>query len=94
MSIFDITPISLPSEEAEASKRLTEIRFEALVRMFDFADRKIKSQKPPPPQWFKIEQRLTLEFVRHASAKEIGEHIKRMYCELEDRIIQYEKENK
>lgn len=83
-----------------AKCRLAEIKFEALVRIFDSGVRSVRQpaimwfmkdhQKPLPPQLFKIEFRLTLETIKFGSPEEIGRIVKHYYNQLEEHIAQYE----
>lgn len=91
----EVQQVYLPDEIESAKKRLAEIRFDCLVRMYDFAKQGTKGGvlqqiKPKPPQWFKSEARLSLELIKYGTEQEIGRLVKGMFIELEDRIRQIE----
>ena len=79
---IEIKPVS----EMEADTRqVCEIRFDCMVTMHDVA------YDVATPQWFKSNTTLTLEFIKDAEPKLIGEHIKQMFHQLEQTIEQYER---
>jgi hypothetical protein len=85
-----------PFEMEEAQYRHASIRFDCLVKMFDFGQ--IESQSgiflqksiPRQPQWFKSELRLDLETVAYADPYVLGKAIKDAYNKLKHHIEQYE----
>jgi hypothetical protein len=85
--------------EAEALPGLCEIRFDALVRMYDMGFDKTKSplpirirmEVPRKPQWFKNSQTMTLHAIRNGDEYSIGRMIKEQFRQLELHIEQYEK---
>lgn len=84
-----------PSEIDESKKRLCEIRFECLVKMFDvgyYQERGFLNIPvgKPHPQMFKLETRLTLEAIKHCDEYQLGKIIKDAYRQLESHISQYE----
>jgi hypothetical protein len=86
----------LPNEMDEAKYRTMSVRFECLVKMFDFAQKEPKSSfffmesKPLPPQYFKSEIKLTMELVANADPYTLGIVIKQAYNNLKRHIDQYE----
>lgn len=82
-----ISKACLPSEIEQAHKRITAIRFDCFVKMFDFA-----KAKGRPPQSFKMEMYMTLEFIRYGNEFDIGKAIKDAYRKLEKTIDDYEKQ--
>lgn len=90
---IEITPAYPQGEEFN---RLMEIRFECLVRAFDFGQREERgiftsgSSKPRPPQWFKVEKKITLEGIKSADPYELGCSIQEMLKLLEAHIDKYE----
>lgn len=91
MSKSDIKPVS----EIEADqRRLCEIRFDCHVTMHDSGTRETKgflqSSKSLPPQWFRINSKITLESIKYGNEVELGTQLKQMYHELQAAIAQYE----
>lgn len=86
----------LPNEIDEAKHRMASIRFDCLVKMFDYGQIQPKSPMPfvhrkaLPPQWFKSEMTLTMELVAHASPYELGMAIKDAFTKLQRHINEYE----
>jgi hypothetical protein len=84
-----------PNELEEAKSRTANIRFDCLVKMFDYGQRQIGGvflsvPKSLPPQWFKCEMKLTLELVAEADPYTLGMAIKEAYLRLKHHIEQYE----
>lgn len=95
MSGIRISKVEDPQEEWLAKQRMTSVRFDALVRMFDSGQIQPKggflhTPKPLPPQYFKCESSLTMEFVKDADPHTLGSILKKMYAELEEHIHKYE----
>lgn len=82
--------------EGETGQHVTHIKLEALVTM-DCVGQKasraslFRTAKPRDPQYFKLENKLTLEYIKNTDPLTIGMHIKDMYRQLMDAISQYEK---
>jgi hypothetical protein len=78
--------------EVGNNQSMCEIRFDCIVRMFDCGFKEMKrglfeSQKRSlQPQWFKLENKLTLEFLKNSSDMEVGYAIKQMFKNLTDHI--------
>ena len=92
---------SVPGFEAEELPRMCEIRFDCLVTMFEagYIERKKETvsmipETPQKPQWFKIQNKLTLNAIRYADEYTIGLRIKQMLKQLDDHIDKYKKELK
>jgi hypothetical protein len=87
-----------PVSEMEAdTRRLCEIRFDCMVTMHDAAFKKYKGMwgqenQSKKPQWFKANQTITLEEIKHADPYELGMRIKEMFHRMEDIINKYENE--
>lgn len=94
----EVENVFLPNEVEQASKLLTEIRFDCLVTLYDYGQITPKvsmpflQRKPLPPQYFKLNQALTLDFIRTANEWEIGKVIKDSYMIIQNHIKQYEKQ--
>jgi hypothetical protein len=93
---INIEPIS---EHLANTERLCEIRFDCLVTMHDYGYPIIKNSTFIPgevrsktPQWFRANQNITLEFVKHTDPYVLGMLIKEMFRRLEDTIKKYENE--
>jgi hypothetical protein len=91
---IEIKPV--PEMEAD-TRRLCEIRFDCMVTMHDAAFKKYKGMwgqenQSKKPQWFKANQTITLEEVKHADPYELGMRIKEMFHRMEDIINKYENE--
>ncbi len=91
----EISPVYAPIEIELAKMRMTEIRFDCIVKMYDCGTREVKgfmpyASKSLPPQWFKAQNKLTLEFIVNSDERTIGRVIKEMYNQLEGHIKQYE----
>ena len=90
--------ISYPSpDEMDIAKyRTMNIRFDCLVKMFDYGQIEPRSlmpfaqPKPLPPQWFKSELKLTMELVSDADPYHLGMIIKQAYQKLKNHIEVYE----
>jgi hypothetical protein len=78
-----ITPIS----ESEAKPSLCEIKFEALVTMYEMG---MGTHRQAKPQWFRSECKMTLESIRHSDEYAIGRQIKTMLDQLDFHIKNYE----
>ncbi len=93
-----ISGVLNPNEIEMARFRNMEIRFQCLVKMFDSGFVQRKNPMPflpattPPPQWFKSETKLTMEFVEYADAETIGRVIKEAFYKLKNHIESYEQE--
>jgi hypothetical protein len=91
---IEIKPVS----EMEAdTRRLCEIRFDCMATMYDAAFKKYKGMwgqenQSKKPQWFKANQTITLEEIKHADPYELGMRIKEMFHRMEDTIKKYENE--
>ena len=90
----NISPV--PDFEAEQLPRMCEIKFDCLVTMFETGYKNQKGfsiipETPQKPQWFKIQNKLTLESIRYADEYTIGRRIKHMLEQLDKHIDQYEK---
>ena len=88
-------------EEGKLNPRLCEIRFDALVTMYDVGQKVIKenrlfnsSEKVLPPQWFRSRNKITLEAIKNYSDYELGRMLKEMYFQLEQHINKYEEYRK
>ena len=87
-----------PTSEIEvgSNQRMCEIRFDALVTMYDFGQRIVRggvlgfSEKPREPQWFKSSFRLTLENIKYSNEYDLGKQLKIMLEQLEQHIKKYE----
>ena len=94
MNNLEITTVS----EMEAdTTRVCEIRFDCLVTMHDVGFKKYKGvwgheEQSKKPQWFKANQTITLEEIKHADPYELGMRIKEMFHRMEDTIDKYENE--
>lgn len=93
---INIEPIP---EHIANTERLCEIRFDCLVTMHDCGYPIIKNSTFIPgevrsktPQWFRANQKITLEFVKYADPYALGMQIKEMFRRLEDTIKKYENE--
>lgn len=92
MNNLEITKVS----ELEANTtRVCEIKFECMVTMHDVGHKKYKGawgqeKQSKTPQWFKANQKITLEGVKHADPYELGMRIKQMFHQMEDTIKKYE----
>lgn len=88
-----------PLEIEQAQSRLAEIRFECLIKMFDFGviekerGLRLVEKKPMPPQWFKLQQKMSLEFIKFGDEYSIGRAIKEAFMKLEHTINEYENGN-
>jgi len=97
MSETNIETVSNPNELEIAKYRMMDVRFDCLVRMFDSGQIQPKSslpfveREPLPPQWFKLETKLTMEFVEGADPYQIGMAIKESFWKLKKHIEDYEK---
>ena len=94
MEKIEIKPVP---EAVADTRRLCEIRFDCLVTMHDVAFKKYKGvwgqeNQSKKPQWFKANQIITLEEVKHADPYELGMRIKEMFHRMEDTINKYENE--
>jgi len=94
------TKIEQVSEEEVGSlQSMAEIRFDCLVKMFDSKTKEIENfgglglpihrEVARKPQWFKCQQTLTLESIRHGSEYELGSMLKIMLRKLELHMEQY-----
>lgn len=89
-------------DEAEALPAMCEIRFDALVKMYDMGFNKTKiplllrmrMEIPRKPQWFKNTQRMSLEAIKHGDEYSIGRMIKEQFRQLELHIELYERHGK
>ena len=87
----DVTSIS---EQEADTRRLLSIHFDCIIKGYDYGQKEIfngilSTSKNLPPQWFKLESHLSLEFVKTATEEEIGQTIKEMLHQLEEAINQY-----
>ena len=88
--------------EAEALPGMCEIRFDALVKMYDMGvDQskgpipfRIRREIPREPQWFKSTQRMSLDAIKHGDEYSIGRMIKEQFRQMEAHISQYEQYGK
>jgi len=90
MENLEITPI--PEIEADQTK-MCKIRFDCLVTMYDVGFRKYKGmlgQHQQSPQWFRAQQEMTLESIKHTDPYILGMRIKDMFNQLDATIKQYE----
>lgn len=94
MDNLEITRVHEPEAD---TRRVCEIRFDCLVTMHDVAFKKTKTgpfglieKQSKTPQWFKANQTITLEEVKHADPYELGMRIKQMFHQMEDTIDKYE----
>lgn len=84
--------------EAKVNLGCTEIRFDAIVTMYDSGQREITNSgifgfnqsKTLPPQWFANRRKITLESIKYLDAYTLGNVLKDMYRELDIHIKQYE----
>lgn len=85
-----------PSEIDEAKYRTMSVRFDCLVKMFDYGQIEPRipmpfvQRKALPPQWFKSEMKLTMELVADADPYTLGMAIKQAYQKLKEHIELYE----
>lgn len=81
---------SLPEYERKVS--MAEIRFDAIVKMYDTGTRQTHGSifgspsKQLPPQLFVIEAKFTLEGIRYADEYSLGRQLKEMLHQLETHI--------
>jgi len=100
MEQVTVTPVYLPNEVEIAKFRMMDIRFDCLVRMYDNGQVERKSlmpfvqSKPLPPQWFKSEMKLTMEFIEDADPYQLGVAIKKQWQKMKDVILDYEQSGK
>jgi hypothetical protein len=93
---MNIYPVLKPSEIEEAKTRMSEIRFDCVVKLFDFVQIDIESGifgqtlKPLPPQWFALTEKLSLEFIEYSDEYAIGLAVKQAWLKLKEHIKQYE----
>jgi hypothetical protein len=86
-----------PQELANEWKQMCEIRFDAIVKMFDYGSRETKGiifglgGKSLPPQLFKIEDKMTIDFIRNSDEYQIGRRIKQLAEILFKHIEDWEK---
>ena len=59
------------------------IRFDAIIRMNDVGYRKKE------PQWFAIQEKITLDTIMYASDAALGKHLKYMFQKLQIEIEKY-----
>lgn len=91
-----INPIVDP-EEIKTVKSGLSIRFDCLLRMYDFGQANHigrVSQTKLPPQYFRMDNSLTMDFIESSSLEEIGFAIKSMYKEMKDHVEAFEKANR
>ena len=94
---IEVKPIYDPFELEIAQRKVCEIKIDGFLRMYDCGVRKIKTglfgatEKTLPPQYFKVESRLTMEGLVYMDEYQIGSIIKQMYNQLQDHISKYEK---
>ena len=93
MENSEVSRVTDPNELEIAAHKMMSVRFDCLVKMYDFA--KVKSENPMPyikypPQWFKSEIRFTMEFIESTDPKIIGMAVKAAYYELKKTIEKYE----
>lgn len=94
----NVSRVTNPNEIEEAQMRMMKVRFDCIVKMFDCGTIQPKSplpfveRKPLPPQWFKSEMKLTLEFLRDAEPVHIGLAIKQALAKMDEAISLYEKQ--
>lgn len=92
----NVSRVTNPNEIEEAQMRMMKVRFDCIVKMFDCGITQPKSplsfveRKPLPPQWFKSEMKLTLEFLRDAEPVHIGLVIKQALAKMDEAISLYE----
>lgn len=85
-----------PREIDEAKYRTMSVRFDCLVKMFDYGQIEPRipmpfvQRKALPPQWFKSEMKLTMELVADADPYTLGMAIKQAYQKLKEHIELYE----
>lgn len=90
--------INLVPEQIADTRRIAEIRFDAIVTMHDVGHRVYKgtwgqTEQSKKPQWFKAQTQLTLEFVKYEDPYVIGQQIKQMFLTLDNEIRKYEFNN-
>lgn len=66
-----------------SSIMMTEIRFDAIVKMNDVGFRKNQSQ------WFAIQEKITLESIMYESEAVLGRRLKEMFQKLQTEIEKY-----
>jgi len=87
--------VKMISEHEAPSSSLCEIRFDCLVKMYETGTRTIKTgflgmeQKALPPQWFKLEEHITLEGIRGCDEYQLGRRLKEMVNKLDHHIDKY-----
>jgi len=92
----NVSPVTDPNELEIAKMRMMEVRFDCIVKMFDFGQIQPKSmmpfveRKPLPPQWFKSQIKFSLEFLRDADPVHIGMAIKKALAKMDEAISYYE----
>ena len=92
----EIEPVH--EEQVPSMGSCCEIRFDALITMFDMAVKVTgkdnillgTTEKQAPPQWFKSSHRLTLEAIQYGDARELGETIKKMFNQMDHHIKKFE----
>ena len=94
MDNIEIKPVH---EMVADTRRVCEIKFDCLVTMHDVGFKKYKGvwgqeKQSKTPQWFKANQTITLEEIKHADPYELGMRIKEMFHRMEDTINKYENE--
>jgi len=90
-----ITPVS--DVEAQELPRLCEIRFDCLITMFEagYKDPKGLSlipETPQKPQWFKSQNKLSLEAIRYTDEYSLGLRLKQMLRQLDNHIDKYKRD--
>ena len=96
---IEVAPVNDPFELEVPQRRVCEIRVDGFLRMYDCGVRTIKSgmfgivEKELPPQYFKVESKLTMEGLNDMDECQIGSVVKQMYHQLRDHINKYEKYN-
>lgn len=93
---MEVSRVTDPFELEEAKMKMMEVRFDCIVKMFDCGQIIPKSTmpfiqpKPLPPQWFKSQMKLTLEFIRQSEPEMIGIAIKQLLAKMDEAISLYE----
>lgn len=93
---IQVKPVIDPFELEMAQRKVCEIKIDGFLRMYDCGTRIIKTglfgftERPLPPQYFKVESKLTMEGLAYMDEYQIGSVIKQMYYQLQDHIKKYE----
>jgi hypothetical protein len=93
---IEVKPVHDPFELEVAQRRVCEIKIDGFLRMYDCGVRVVKTglfgvmEKELPPQYFKVESKLTMEGLEYMDEYQIGSVVKQMYHQLQDHIKKYE----